>query len=380
MLPTWTSEEVFFDGDEYFDRLLNDIDQAKNLITIEMYIFNDDMLGKKIAAHLIAAHQRGVKIQMIVDGIGSYDFFSHLHGVFAKKGIQVKMYNPLPFLHPFYGKITWWRKIELFTTRMLRLNKRNHRKIITIDEEIMFIGSFNITAEHTRYHLESPWKDMGLRVSGPNVKFAVLNFKKVWKLRDYYKYKKKYRHELKYHWRQFPLRLNQTLFMKQYFYKNFITKINQAKERIWFMTPYFIPKRRLIRSLGKAAQRGIDVRLLISSKTDVKIFRTLQFFYYSYLIQTGVKVYLYTDSILHAKCYILDDWMTIGTSNLNHRSFLHDLEVDLIVQEEKNMKKVANHFLESTTDENSITMNYLNQRPLVDRLLSRLFFLFKYWF
>ena len=379
-MEIWDTEDIFFDGDEYFDQLVKDIDQAKHYITVEMYIFNDDILGKKIVAHLINAHSRGVKIQIIVDGVGSYSFFSKLYGIFHKKGIMVKMYNPLPFYHPFYGELSFLKKTKIFATRLWRINKRNHRKIITIDHSIMFSGSFNVASEHTRYHFEKPWKDMGVRVTGEHVKFAILNFKKNWKLRDYYRYKKQIRSSNNINWRHSPLRLNHTLFMKRYFYKNFLQKIHQAENRIWLMTPYFIPKRRLIRSLGKAAKRGVDVRLLISLKTDVHFFKWLQYFYYAYLLKFGVKVYQYSDSVLHAKNYIIDDFMTIGSTNLNHRSFIHDLEVDLVIQDEENKKKIEEHFIASTLSQKSITLEGLKQRPLWDRALSRFFFFFKYWF
>lgn len=376
----WDSEEIFLDGDEYYDRLIMDIDRAESYITVEMYMFNDDMLGKKITAHLISAKNRGVKVQIIVDGVGSYGFFDKLHGIFQKKGILVKIYNPLPFYHPYHGNLTFIKKIQIFSIRLWRLNKRNHRKIITIDQKIIYSGSFNVTAEHTKYHTERPWKDMGVRVSGENVKFAVLNFKRTWKIRDFFRYKKQLKGSFPFNWRNAPLRLNHTLFMKRYFYKDFIRKIQKSQNRIWLMTPYFIPKRRLIRALGKAAKRGVDVRLLISSRTDVNLFKWLQYFYYAYLIKKGVKIYLYTESVLHAKNYIIDDWMTIGSTNLNHRSFLHDLEVDLVIQEKNNLVMIEEHFLHAIQKQKIISDEGLKQRPFWDRVLSRLFFLFKYWF
>lgn len=380
MSQFWKSEDIFYDGDEYFARLIRDIDQAQHYITVEIYIFNDDLLGKKITSHLLNAHQRGVKIQIIVDGIGSYGFFDKLHGIFQKKGIMVKMYNPLPFYHPYYGKLSFIRKIQVFGARMWRLNRRNHRKIITIDHTIMYAGSFNFTAEHTSDHLEKPWKDMGVRVTGDHVKFAVLNFKKIWKLRDFYRYKKQLKGAVNLNWRQSPIRLNHTLFMKRYYYKNFLQRIQKAEKRIWLMTPYFIPKRRLIRTLGKAAKKGVDVRVIISLKTDVQFFRWLQYFYYAYLLKKGVKVYQYTDSVLHAKSYIIDDFITIGSTNLNHRSFIHDLEVDLAIQDSDNKRNIEEHFLTSTMTQKTITLEGLKHRPLMERILSRLFFLFKYWF
>lgn len=380
MLTTWDHEEVFFSGDLFFERLLKDIDEATEFISVEVYLYRDDILGRKLAAHLIAAHERGVKVQIVVDGVGSHDFSSKLHAVFSRKGIVVKMYNPLPFYHPYYGKLTPWRKLQIFSTRVIRVNKRNHRKIFIIDGKILYTGSYNVTAVHTRFHHELPWKDMGVRVTGNKVRFAVLNFKKIWKLRDYYRYKKQTKSLAKISWKKFPLRLNHTVFMRHFQQKDFQERIKKSQQRIWLTTPYFIPKRKLIRSLGTAAKRGVDVRILIAHKNDVKLFRTLQYFYYGYLLNKGVKVYHYTDTVLHAKNYIIDNWITIGSTNLNHRSFMHDLEVDLVIEDEKNIKLVEEEFLRSISEENSISQEKLNRRPLLDRFLCRLFFLFKYWF
>lgn len=375
----WETEELFFDGDQFFDRLIKDIEAARDSITVEVYIFNDDLLGRKMAAHLVAAQIRGVKVQVIVDGVGSYNFYNRLSGLFSKRGVTVKTYNPLPFLHPFYGKVNFLRKLQIYVLRFLRLNKRNHRKIVTIDEHILYSGSFNFTAEHTSFHHASKWKDMGVRVSGQMVKYAVLNFKRNWKLRDYYRYKKVLKKLPRSNWRHSPLRMNHTLMMKRYFYKNFLNNIHRAQKRIWFVTPYFIPRRRIIRLLGAAAARGVDVRLLTTWKTDVKLFRTLQFFYYPYLLSKGVKVFQYSDSVLHAKNYIIDDWMTIGSTNLNHRSLIHDLEVDLVVQDEENKKKVEEHFLEMTGKLELVTIEKMKGLTFADRMMSRLYFLFRYW-
>jgi cardiolipin synthase A/B len=380
MLKTWETEQVYFDGDHYFEALIKDIDQAQTAITVEMYIFNYDSLGRKLTTHLLSAQMRGVKIEIIVDGIGSYSFYEKLHGLFARRGIAVKMYNPLPFYHPFYGKLNIWQKMKIFGIRLSRLNIRNHRKIVTIDEKIMYVGSFNFTAEHTHFHQGKKWKDMGVRVSGEQVKFGVLNFKRIWKFKDYYHYKKKNRKIFKHKWKEFPLRLNHSLPMRRFLYKDLLRRIKRAQQRIWLTTPYFIPKRRLIRVLGNAAKRGVDVRLLISSKTDVRLFQTLQFFYYPYLIAKGVKIYQYTETVLHAKNYIIDDWTTIGTTNLNHRSFMHDLEVDLVIQDPTNVQLVDKNFLESLELLPKMTIETLKQRPFFDKLLARLFFLFKYWF
>jgi cardiolipin synthase len=173
--------------------------------------------------------------------------------------------------------------------------------------------------------------------------------------------------------------MNHTLMMKRYFNKNFMNHIHRAQKRIWFVTPYFIPRRRIIQLLGAAAERGVDVRILTTWKTDVKLFRTLQFFYYPYLLSKGVKVFQYSDTVLHAKNYMIDNWMTVGSTNLNHRSLIHDLEVDLVIQEESNQKMLEEHFLEMTGKLDLVSAESMKARTFIDRMMGRLYFLFRYW-
>ena len=168
--------------------------------------------------------------------------------------------------------------------------------------------------------------------------------------------------------------------MRRFYYQDLLKRMESAQQRIWLTTPYFIPKGRLIKLLGQAAARGVDVRVLISSKSDVSLFQTLQQFYYPFLLKQGVKIYQYRDSVLHAKNFILDDWITVGSSNLNHRSILHDLEVDLVIQNAENKATIVEAFLQSSRNQLEITADYLKQRKLFDRFLTRLFFLFRYWF
>jgi len=374
------SEKIFFDGDHYFKELLEEIDLAKESITVEMYMFNPDSIGRIIANKLIQAQNRGVRVQLIVDGVGSYHFHKTLETELKNHKIQVKIYHPLPFYHPYYGPLRWWRKFGILLSRILRINTRNHRKLITIDQKVLFAGSFNFTEEHTDFMKERKWKDMGMRITGSVVPFAVLNFKKIWNFKEYFRYKKQIKKTTRIHWKTSPLRLNNTLFMKRFFYKDFLHRINQAENQIWFMTPYFIPKRRLIKALGKAAERGVDIKLLISRKTDVSFFNWLPFFYFPFLVKRGVNIFLYKESVLHAKNYIIDDFITIGSTNLNHRSFLHDLEFDLQVQDLENKALVKQHFLETLHGQIQVNQDYLNKRSLKDRLISRILFTFKYWF
>ncbi len=232
MQDFWDQEKIFFDGDLFFEDVLTEIDRAQELITIEMYLFRYDQLGSKIAERLIQAHRRGVKVQILVDGIGSYDFFLKLHGIFSEEGIKVKLYNPIPFFHPLLGILGVKRRLQVLKTRIWRLNSRNHRKIITIDSRIMFTGSFNITSLHTRFSETGQWKDIGAKVIGENVQYALLHFKKIWKLRDYYRFKKQVRHLLKTKWNGIPIRLNHNLFLKRFLYLELIKRGRPPEEKL----------------------------------------------------------------------------------------------------------------------------------------------------
>lgn len=375
----WESEKIFFDGDEYFTLLQEDIERAHSLITVEMYIFHDDHLGRRILQSLIEAHGRGVRVLVLVDGVGSFDFAHHLAPLLDKTGVRFKFFNPLPFYHPYYGNLSFHRKIQVLFTRLLRMNQRDHRKMITIDENILYTGSFNISAMHVRSPAGIPWKDMGVRVTGAPVKFAVLSFKRNWKLRDFLKYRKKMK-ELRSLKKIIPLRLNHNLAMRKLYLENFIRRINRAEDKVWFMSPYFVPKNRVIRALAKAAKRGVDVRLLLSAESDVKLFYFLQSYYYPYLIKAGVKIFLYGDSILHAKNYIIDDWMTIGSSNLNHRSVIHDLEVDLVISGPENHHKILEHFRGCAREENLVREENLEKISFLYKMMGKIFFMFRYWF
>jgi cardiolipin synthase len=241
------------------------------------------------------------------------------------------------------------------------------------------VGSFNITSEHIKDHNGSTWKDMGVRVTGDHVNFAILNFKRIWKFKDYYRFRKKNRAYFNMNWKVSPMRMNQTVFMRRFLYKDLIWKMNSSNKRIWLMTPYFIPKRSIIKAIGKAALNGVDVKILISYENDVKLFKWLHYFYFRYLLKKGVSIYQYDKSILHAKCYIIDHFITLGSSNLNHRSLLHDLEVDMIIQNKKNRFMIESNFLSSLNEGKKITMEYLTNRPWFDKILSKFIFLFRYW-
>ncbi len=376
---SWETEKLFFEGDDYFGSLLSDMDSATESITMEMYIFEQDQVGELFADKLKHAAKRGIKVQLIVDGVGSYHFFDKFYGELLESGVEVRMYNPLPFYHPTFEDLSLWQKIRLLGVRLWHINKRNHRKITIIDEKILYTGSYNITSDHSARFNKNSWLDAGVRLTGDAVKFAVMYFKRTWKMKEYRTYRKQLKKQYKLNWKRMPLRLNTSIRMRMFMARDLKKRIKTSTSRVWITTPYFIPTRSFIKELARASRRGVDVRLLISAKTDVKIFNFLQYFYYPYLLKNKVKIFRYTARVLHAKNYIIDDWMILGTTNLNHRSLIHDLEVDTVIGNHDNKLMMAKHFTDECASVSVLTLEDLKKENIFTRFITTIIFIFRYW-
>ena len=378
--PLWTSETLFLDGDEYFDGMLADVRQANRLITVEMYIFEWDVLGQKLFQEFEAAANRGVEVRLLVDAVGSHAFIQRLQLENYHANIKVKVFNPHPWTFSYRRWYNLFLTLKIFFTRLMWINRRNHRKIITIDEKIVWIGSFNVSADHLRtVHNDMAWRDAGLRLTGWIAPLFVLSLMKSWGVRDFFRYMKRMPKKKFIRFKHPDVRLNHGFRLRRLLYRDFMERVKGAKHRIWLRPGYFLPKRRLVKLLARAAKRGVDVRVLISTKSDVFYYGLLQTSHDPYLVKNGVKIFHYLPTITHAKNYFIDDWVTVGSTNLNHRSFMHDLEVDVRVQHPDNRRLLSESFESMTLDATEVTMELLKARPWYERLATRLIFIFRYW-
>ena len=152
----------------------------------------------------------------------------------------------------------------------------------------------------------------------------------------------------------------------------------KAKERIWLTHAYFLPDNFLLKTLKMAAARGVDVKILLPKKSDVFIMPWASETFYRSLIESGVEIYEYLPSVLHAKILIIDDWVSIGSSNLNHRSLLHDLEVDVSLQTQQAKAQVCEQFCEDIKKSDQVSLCDWSQRPWYRRFLGQLVLYVKY--
>lgn len=327
-MELWTDSHIFHTGNDFFHSLRRDISQAQKSITLESYIFTLDSLTKLILQDLAEARQRGCTVKIILDGFGSYEDIPGVDRLCEKAGIELRVFHPLPYPLLAFQRLSFLNEDR--THNIFRhMNRRNHRKIVIIDEKIAYLGSMNFTQVHCADFVgEKAWRDTGVRLEGPPVRQLLLAFQVTY-LRTYYKGMLSWMNS----WRSPQpkgspsLMLNTTKKMRKGLYRDVLRRLNSADKRIYITTAYFLPKRNLLRILLKAARRGVDVRILIPGKSDVPLVKWAAFYIVRFLLKRRIPLYEYQKSILHAKTMIVDDDVYIGSFNLNHRSIFHDLEV-----------------------------------------------------
>lgn len=376
---TTYQEEIFNCSDKFFNTLIEDIQQAKKHIDIEIYLFKFDNVGTKIIEELIKAAKRNVKIRILVDGIGSPNWKGEIVKKLDDNGINSKIYHPLPwslsqFNRSVYNK-PWLKKLIYFITN---INSRTHRKLILIDHKIIHIGSRNFDKRHLSLQAGGlNWRDTNIKLTNAPFNNLKQSFEKAWGEQQIIE---RIQQKIITPLDKFSsIRLNDTIRQRRLAYKNLLKRISKAEFRIWITNAYFIPNNLLLKKLIQAAQKNIDVRILLPHKSDVAVIPWVSEFFYTKLIDNGVRIFEYTPSMLHSKNIIIDDWVLIGTSNLNHRSLLHDLEVDVVVKLNSSKQKLINQFHIDLSSSEEIKNPFLQRRHWIKRFIGRIIMQIKFF-
>lgn len=359
---------IFFDSKKLIDNVIEDLSQAKESIDIEVYIWDPDDVGKLFEDVLIKAVERGVKVRVIVDRIGSLAWIQSRMDTLIAKGVMVRVFRPIPGLKTIFKYLP-----QILIPFFSVINRRNHRKVFLVDKKIVYVGSLNIMEPALRWKettvrlenhkeisvineiFESTWK----WIENASVRFNKMNFKKV----------------VSEVMGSTQVRTTQTKELRAHYRKDFINYLNAAQKRVWLVTPYFNPPGFLLKTLIAASKRGCDVRLIIPCHTDPSWFKYLSRLYYSKLLKEGIAIYEYQPGILHAKTTLVDDQATVGSGNLNYRSFYQDLELNLSLTDEKSIQDLNNEFLSDMTKSQRITNS--NEIKIWERVFGSFLVLFK---
>lgn len=366
-------EYITIDAVDYFKRLTDDINQANVSIEFETYILEADRTGYAILDALCKASQRGVQVRIIIDGFGSSLWISQALLKFESLKGQVRIYHPMPWRFWQWGlainKQFFFKKI-IFLFNVI--NRRNHRKVCIIDDRIHWLGSFNLSDVHLPAEMGGEnWRDSAVRLVTDN-NDALDAFNITWTHKHFT------RNQMP---SDFPgfFRINNSRKKRRRLYRDLLIRIASSKQKIWITTPYFIPEPKLLRQLKKAAIRGSDVRLLLPGISDVFFMPWVSTLLYEELLNSGVKIYEYGHNVLHAKTLIIDNWATLGSSNMNSRSILHDLEIDYVMQNQESRQILGDHFLNDLKQSNQISLNDIHKRSPIIKGLGRLVLYLRYW-
>ena len=325
----------FSKADAYYENILAAINGATESVVIESYIFNFDRVGQRFVEALSAAAQRGCRVRVLVDGFGSIRDASRLAEVLKAAGVEFKIYHPMPWRLATHAhswqKGYWLYKILYF---IFNINRRNHRKLYLVDSTLAWTGSFNISASHLGDNSEGkPWRDYGVCLRDDTVVSLSQGFDNLWLAGPARFYRGFFSRYLS----------NRSLASRRLKNRFLLRRIDGRENRLWISSAYFSPTAAIRRGILRACERGVDVRLILPDQSDVPVFPALSGYYYRELLDAGAKIYRFNRGVLHAKALLLDDLAIVGSSNLNYRSLLHDLELDVVIYDPGVVDQLQDH-------------------------------------
>lgn len=341
------SVRVCTDSVLYFEEVFASVQRASEQIEVEMYIFDLDQLGLRFLDHLVAAASRGVRVRILLDGVGSYSWTQSQIEKYKNLGLAIQFYHPVSFKY------------------LHHLNRRNHRKIILIDRKILFSGSLNVSDDVLGWH------ETGVVLQNTHLEWILKSFNWLWSGSPL-------RHVPSPNSTQ--VRTTLTRKMRKNSYKSFREQIRHSKNRLWFVTPYLNLRIEFIFLLFKAVRRKVDVRFLLPEKSDVVLSKYLNQAFYAVLLSGGVRVFEYTPKFLHSKVSIIDSRAWVGSSNLNQRSFIHDIELDFLLSDSENIQILTSRLLYDLQSSTEVTPDTLRRFGFFGRVLSRIVYWFRNYF
>ncbi|AST90615.1 cardiolipin synthase [Sutcliffiella cohnii] len=356
-----TETRVLTDGDETFSKIIEELEKANHHIHLEYYIVRHDDLGNKIKNILIKKAKEGVIVRFLYDAVGSFKLSNKYINDLKEAGVQIVPFSPVRF--PVFNN---------------KINFRNHRKIIVIDGNIGFVGGLNIGDEYLgKDKYFGYWRDTHLYVKGKAVRSLQLIF-----LQDWYYMTEQSLLSPEYLSPKLQENINHGGVQmiaggpdqEWEVIKNlFFAMITSARKTIWIASPYFIPDDDIFSALKVAALSGVDVRLLMPSRPDKKIVFYASRSYFPELMEAGVKVFEYEKGFLHSKVIIVDEEVaSIGTANMDMRSFHLNFEVNAFLYNTKSLHKLVEDYEDDIKNSKPIVKEVFANRPFYQRIMESL--------
>ncbi len=380
-LTTGNDVRLLQDGPATYRAMHAAILAAQDHINLETYILDDDEVGQRFAQTLIAKQRQGVQVNLIHDSVGTFDTPATFFQELMDSGIQVLEFNPI---NPMATRKEW------------TLNQRDHRKLLIVDGSTAFLGGINISSVYSGGSFKSgsrsktqkesdpslAWRDTDLQLQGPVVAEFQKLFLATWEsqkgtplpAKNYFPPPKNVGSEVV---RAIGSSPDEPFSL---IYATLLSAISSAETSVYLTNAYFAPDPQLLDALEAAARRGVDVKLILPSRTDSWLVYHAGRNYYARLLRAGVKIFERRGVILHSKTALIDGvWATVGSTNLDWRSFLHNHELNAVVLGSAFGKQVAAMFAKDLAASDAITLEKWQQRSLGLRLKEFFARIWEYW-
>lgn len=361
------------DGPETYDAMLEAIDAAQNHINLETYIFKDDAAGQIFATKLKQKAADGIAVSLIYDKYGSLDTSADFFDDLKQAGVRVAGFQ------------------DIVDIRVWRVNQRHHRKTVIVDGRIAFTGGINISDEYlasSEQRLEEEealkrgWRDDHVRIEGPLVTDLQRLFLETWlnsgertdPAVEYFPATEPAGGDLA------TIVAADRTDTESRIIDSYIAAIRNARDRVYITQAYFVPHFEFIQSLIDAAQRGVDVKVILPSFTDIDAVLYASRAHYAPLLKADVELYELEGSVLHSKTAVIDGlWSTVGSSNLDIRSLEHNNEANVIVIGPQFGEEMERVFADDLKDSRRVALDEWQSRGLWAVTKERASLLFKYW-
>jgi cardiolipin synthase len=370
---------LLFDGPATMREMMAAARVATRSINLETYIFDQDQVGNEFADLLIDKQRQGVTVNVMIDAVGGIATPAAFFDRMRQAGIRVLVFNPV---NPAKARGKW------------ELNNRNHRKLMVVDGRVAFTGGINISSTYANSSLfrsrQKPnqvdggkvgWRDTHVKIEGPAVATLQWSFVNLWVQQEGGDLP-----QAEYFPALTPVgdKIIRVLASdpdhESDIYKALVVAISEAKKSIHITSAYFVPDQQIIDALIAAARRGVDVRLVLPGVSDHSLIRYAGQAFYDQLLEAGVRIFELQIAVLHAKTAVIDGaWSTIGSANIDRRSFIHNYELNVVVIDPAFGAAMESAFNEDLRDSKEVTLELWRHRPWSDRFKEWMARLGEYW-
>ena len=356
-ITRYNKSRLLIDGDETFRSIFEAIESAEQYILVQFFIIKDDELGRQLQTKLIEKAKENVRVYFLYDEIGSH-----------------KMPRSYLLEMQIAGIVTSAFRTTKGKTNRFQLNFRNHRKIVVVDGKKAYVGGHNVGDEYLGKDPKfGAWRDTHVKVEGPVVQEIQFCFVEDWH------WATSGIPKLNWELRKSPEGREDALMIAsgpadqlETCGLMFVQAINDARQRIWIASPYFVPDLQILSALKLAALRGVDVRILLPEKPDHRTVYLASFSYYQNTLPFGIKIYRYSAGFMHQKVFLIDSaCAAVGTANLDNRSFRLNFEITLLNYDSQFIQGVENMLSNDFSHSRPVTMEDYIQKSFFFKLAVR---------